>query len=149
MKIISVDFSRNRQRSTIYSTTRTKLKREKILRKEEKKSEKLRLKEEERKKKEDEEGRKKIEKVPLVKELSRSLKIEIGKYETDIDVLYKIIERNGRIKLSAISSYFGIDQRKAEEWATILQEHDLAEIYYHPIGGPELRKKIKQRVDKG
>lgn len=117
------------------------LKIEKMLKKEGMKADKLRLEEEKRKKMGESKEKQRREKIPLVKELSRSLKIEVGKYETDIDILYKIIERNGRIKLSAISRYFGIDERKAEEWATILQEHNLAKIHYPPMGGPELRKK--------
>lgn len=91
-------------------------------------------------KKEEKKEERSKEKIPIVKELPSSLKIELGKYETNIDALYKIIEKEGRIKLSAISKYFGIDKRKAEEWATILQEHNLAEIHYPAIGEPELRK---------
>lgn len=105
--------------------------------KESKKTENLRLKEEKG-------GKKRESKVPLIRELSKNLKIDIGKYETDIDALYKIIEKTGRIKLSAISDYFGIDKKKAEEWATILNEHGLAEIHYPAIGEPELRRKITE-----
>jgi len=123
-----------------------------------KKAEKLKLQEEERRKKEEsikekklgifsklfkkkiQEEKPKKEKIPLAKELSKNLKIDIGKYETDIDVLYKIIERIGRIKLSAIAKYFGVDQKKVEEWAQILHEHELVDIYYPPIGEPELRR---------
>ena len=123
-----------------------------------KKAEKLKLQEEERRKKEEsikekklgifsklfkkkiQEDKPKKEKIPLAKELSKNLKIDIGKYETDIDVLYKIIERIGRIKLSAIAKYFGVDQKKVEEWAQILHEHELVDIYYPPIGEPELRR---------
>ena len=73
-------------------------------------------------------------------EISETASDLIGKYETDIDVLYKIIERIGRIKLSAIAKYFGVDQKKVEEWAQILHEHELVDIYYPPIGEPELRR---------
>jgi len=105
-----------------------------------------RFKKEEGREIKEEEKRPKKEKIPLVKELSKSLKIEIGEYETDIDVLYKIIEKKGRIKLSAIARYFGIDKRKAEEWAAILEEHKLAEIHYPAIGEPELRRKPNKTV---
>lgn len=142
-----------------------KKKKEKLLEKRRRKIESLRLKEKKRalkgkrpgifsrmfkkkgKEEKKEEAKKeeiKKERVPLVKELSKSLKIDIGRYETDIDVLYKIIEKKGRIKLSAISKYFGIDKRKVDEWATILQEHNLAEIHYPAIGEAELRRKSEQ-----
>jgi len=86
------------------------------------------------------EKKRKKEKVPLIKELPKGLRIELGKYETDIDVLYKLIEQKGRIKLSAVSKYFGIDKKNIEEWATILEKHGLAKVYYPAVGGPELRK---------
>ncbi len=146
-----------------------KKKREKLLEKRRRKIESLRLKEKKRalkgkrpgifsrmfkkkgreEKKEKEEAKKeetKKEKIPLVKELSKSLKIDIGRYETDLDVLYKVIEKKGRIKLSAVSKYFGIDKRKVDEWATILQEHNLAEIHYPAIGEAELRRKKSEQT---
>lgn len=80
------------------------------------------------------------EKVAVVKKLPSRPRIELGRYETDLDVLYRLIEQRGAIKLPAISKYFGIDRKKAEEWATILQDHNLAEIRYPAIGEPELIK---------
>jgi hypothetical protein len=124
-----------------------RLKEEKRQEKERRKAQKLRLKEEEKRKEEDEEKEEKKEKVHLVRVIPKALKIEIGKYDTDLDVLYKIIEKSGRIKLSAISRYFGVDQKKAEEWAKILQDHKLAEIHYPPVGEPELKKIRKPKKD--
>ncbi|MEA2036374.1 MAG: hypothetical protein U9O94_02615, partial [Nanoarchaeota archaeon] len=100
-----------------------------------KEAEKLKLKEDKKKTK---------EKISVVKILPIDLKIKLGKYETDIDVLYKIIERSDRIKLSAISGYFGIDKTKAEQWIRILEEHDLAKLHYPTVGEPELRKISKE-----
>ncbi|MBW2989817.1 hypothetical protein KY358_05880 [Candidatus Woesearchaeota archaeon] len=93
----------------------------------------------------EEEKKPKKKSIPLVKELSKSWKIEVGRYETDIDVLYKIIDKKGRISLSAVADYFGVTKAKAEEWASILQEHDLADIHYPPIGDPELVRKGEQK----
>ncbi len=117
-----------------------RLKEEKREEKERRREQKWRLEEEKEKRKEEEEKQKKEEKTHLVRVIPKALKIEMGKYDTDLDVLHKIIEKSGRIKLSAISRYFGVNQKKAEEWATILQEHKLAEIHYPPVGEPELKK---------
>lgn len=172
-EILSEKESRKAERLRLKEERMEKKEEEKIrkmLEKERRKAEKLRLEEEKRgkllekekerleekrpsifsklleRKPEEQEKKPKKEKITLVKELSRNLKIDIGKYETDIDALYKIIEKTGRIKLSAISTYFGIDKRKAEEWATILQEHNLAEIHYPAMGGPEIRKKLTKQA---
>jgi len=79
--------------------------------------------------------------APPSKKSPRLPKIELGRYETAFDALYKIVEQKGKLKMSVIAKYFGINKKKVEEWATILEEHGLLEVYYPPFGEPELRKK--------
>jgi len=88
----------------------------------------------------EEEKKIKQERIALVKKLPKGLKIERSKYDTDIDILYKIIKGTGRIKMSVITKYFGINQKKAEEWAAILEGHNLVKIHYPAVGEPELEK---------
>ena len=63
----------------------------------------------------------------------------IGKYQTELDALYELIQRYGRIKLSAIVKFFGIDKKQAEDWAMMLQDSRLAELHYPAFGEPEVR----------
>ncbi|MFH2028667.1 MAG: hypothetical protein ABIJ08_05985 [Nanoarchaeota archaeon] len=79
------------------------------------------------------------DKIP-VKELPKGLKIELKGHETDMDVLYKIVEQRGKIKISTLTDHFNMDRKKIEELATILEDHELARIYYPAVGEPEVRK---------
>ncbi len=74
------------------------------------------------------------------KESPKPRKIELGRYETHLDALYEMVEKRGKVKLSVIAQYFGVDRKKIEEWAAILEEHDLLKLHYPAIGEPELIK---------
>ena len=65
-------------------------------------------------------------------------------YETDLDVLKRLVDEKGKIKVIEVSRYFGISKELAEEWGKILEEHGLAKLHYPAIGGPELQKWKKQ-----
>jgi len=71
----------------------------------------------------------------------KGFRIEKGKYETDFDILYKLVQKKGSIKLSDIEKYFKINKKLAEEWCLIMENHGLLEFYYPPFGEPELRRK--------
>ena len=60
--------------------------------------------------------------------------------ETDFDVLYKLVLQKSKMKISEVAKTFKIDKKKAEEWVTILDEHDLIKIHYPAMGEPEIRK---------
>ena len=64
-----------------------------------------------------------------------------GRYETDIDKLYELLLKYRVIKIETISDIFDIPLEQAEEWAKILENHDLASTRYPAMGGAELRKK--------
>jgi quinol-cytochrome oxidoreductase complex cytochrome b subunit len=82
----------------------------------------------------------KKQKESIANEAKKLPKIELGKYETYFDTLYRIIEKKGKVKLSVLATYFGIAKKRVEEWATILEEHEMLTIYYPLIGDPEIRK---------
>jgi|TARA_Y100000310_G_scaffold340701_1_gene437408 hypothetical protein len=69
----------------------------------------------------------------------KGMEIKREKYETDFDVLYKLVKRRGSIKLSEIEKYFGIDKKLAEEWCMILEGHSMLKLHYPPFGEPELK----------
>jgi len=60
--------------------------------------------------------------------------------ETDFDILYKLVLEKKKVKISEIAAMFKIDKKKAEEWIQILDEHNLARIYYPAMGEPEIRR---------
>ncbi|MBL7050890.1 hypothetical protein ISS04_01875 [Candidatus Woesearchaeota archaeon] len=61
-------------------------------------------------------------------------------YKTEIDELYELIQEKGKITLKAVQSKFKIDRKKADEWATILEENGLIKINYSFFIGPILKK---------
>jgi hypothetical protein len=60
---------------------------------------------------------------------------------TKIDDMLKVLEE-GQIDFSKLSKRLEISEILVEEWAKILEEHDLAEIYYPPLGSPILKLKV-------
>ena len=60
--------------------------------------------------------------------------------ETEFDILLKLIEEKGRLKLNEIEQRFSISKKLAEEWIQILADHDLVEIHYLPVGGVEVSR---------
>ena len=77
--------------------------------------------------------------INLIKILNE-IKIK-NKYKTDIDLLYELIQRAGRVSILDVASTFHISREKAEEWAKILEGHDLIILHYPALGEAELCKK--------
>ncbi len=65
----------------------------------------------------------------------------LDKGKTPLDVLYWLLGEKKQLKLQEISRIFSIDIKKAEEWAKILEAHELAEMDYPAFGTPALRLK--------
>jgi len=63
------------------------------------------------------------------------------KTETQLDVLYELLDKNKTLKLSYIMQTFNISKEEAVEWCNILVEHELAELKYPAFGDPILIKK--------
>ncbi|MEM5793658.1 MAG: CBS domain-containing protein [Candidatus Aenigmatarchaeota archaeon] len=59
--------------------------------------------------------------------------------ETDIDRILAVIKEKKRVKFSELEKMFNVGKEVIEEWAKILEDHGLAEIFYPAIGEPELR----------
>ncbi len=90
------------------------------------------------------------EKKPTLKNINLPLKFKKEKkiYETDIDILYKLVQDQGKINLSLLAKYFNVDKRKIEHWSRILEEHKLVELHYPPIGEIEVMMPIPKNEKK-
>jgi hypothetical protein len=75
-----------------------------------------------------------------IKELPNDLKSKLGKYETDLDLIYKIVEEKGSIKISSLAKQLNVNSKKIEEWANILESYSILKVHYPAIGEPELIK---------
>ncbi len=104
-----------------------------------KKSEKLRRIKEERHKK-------LSEKLAHIKR-RKTPKDECGegkKIQTTIDRLYGMVKKYKKLKIDdRLSHSLGVNKAQIEEWAVILEEHDLIELHYPTIGEPEIRIRDK------
>jgi len=73
----------------------------------------------------------------------RDMKLHIkstSKYETDLDRLLEMVEKYNVVALSEAAAIFKVDVQKIEEWARILESHNLLRVHYPAFGEPELRK---------
>lgn len=59
--------------------------------------------------------------------------------ETDIDKMHNIIMKYGRMSINDIASILKADVKRVEELGKILSKYKMVELYYPPIGIPELR----------
>lgn len=85
--------------------------------------------------------KKKVKQTARIASMKKYAALKYSQYETDIDRLYRILQKFKTVKLSEIRGVFNINNEKAEEWAKILDEHKLAVLYYPSFGEPELRWK--------
>ena len=76
----------------------------------------------------------------------RAVPLSVKDTETDFDRLLLILQKYGKLRISDIRNAFGIEKGKAEEWAKILEENNLAYIHYPTFGEEELR--IKEKKEK-
>jgi len=60
--------------------------------------------------------------------------------ETPIDDLFVVVMKNGKIKLNKVAKMLNAHELQVEEWAKILEDHGLIEIYKEEGQQPELRK---------
>jgi len=61
-----------------------------------------------------------------------------SKSETDIDILYKILQQKKVLRLEAASKLFNVNKDTVMEWFKILEDGDLAEIHYPTVGSPKI-----------
>ncbi len=81
------------------------------------------------------------EKDKTIMGIKRSVVDKTNKYKTDIDTLYELINKKGKLTISEVAKGFGVTKEMAEEWGKILEEHDLIKLNYPPFGELELCKK--------
>ena len=60
------------------------------------------------------------------------------KKQTDIDILYQILQEKKHLKIASISKVFHISKETAMEWAKILENGELASMYYPQFGDAEI-----------
>lgn len=61
--------------------------------------------------------------------------------ETGVDKLLEIVEEKKNVTLKNIADELNLDGKIIEEWASILEEHDLIDMHYPIFGKPVLRIK--------
>jgi hydroxymethylpyrimidine pyrophosphatase-like HAD family hydrolase len=70
----------------------------------------------------------------------KKLNLKLGPYETEIDVLYKMVHNKEKVSVEEVIKKFKISKELAEEWAKILEDHQLVSMHYPPFGSPALVK---------
>jgi len=84
------------------------------------------------------------EEKKTIEGIEKEISKKSNKYETEIDKLYMLIEEKEKITLNEVAKGFKIDSQLAEEWARILENHDLIDVNHPAFGEVELcKKKLK------
>lgn len=63
------------------------------------------------------------------------------KIKTSLDQILELVMEKGSIKIPDAAKKLRVKDKQVEEWARILEEHDLIEIHYPTFGKPFLKKK--------
>ena len=87
-------------------------------------------------------GRRKKEKKEQIEKSYTENEIEMfdNTITTPIDRLFELVMKKGKIRIKDAAKNFSVNKTQIEEWAKILEDHNLIEIHYPPIGESELRK---------
>ncbi len=80
-------------------------------------------------------------KIETLKAIKESAIARASKYKTDIDKVYELVDKRGKVTITEIANGFGISKELAEQWGKILEDHGLIRINYPPLGEVELCKK--------
>ena len=92
-----------------------------------------------------------ISRIDLVRLISKQMMTQIlkknphpggSKMNTDIDKVLELVEKKGAITTGEVKKILGVPENKIEDWANILESHGLIDIFYSPVGKPQLRKKV-------
>lgn len=60
-------------------------------------------------------------------------------WDTDVDKIYAVVKREGRVSASKVAKELGIDQKTVEALAEVLHRNGLLDVNYSLFGGPTLR----------
>ena len=97
-------------------------------------------KEEEKTEKKPPETKKTEERKEIVKK-KQTPQIRHDITKTPIDDLFDFVNKVNKVKISAAARKFNVNKFQIEEWAKILEEHDMVRIHYPIVGEAEIRKK--------
>ena len=75
------------------------------------------------------------------KQVGITMPQNLSKSETEIDVLYRILQEKKSLSVGTIAKTFGITKEKAIEWAKILEDNDLATVEYPAFNDPQVEIK--------
>ena len=68
-------------------------------------------------------------------------------YKTNIDKVYFEVQKSKDVSLLALSRKLGISREQVEEYAEILNNQGLLDLYYTGLGSPRLRvKEAKKKL---
>lgn len=67
-----------------------------------------------------------------------------GRFETDFDIFYKLIQKRKKMRINSIAKTFEITEDQALEWSKILESSNLVTIEYPAFYEPEVR--IKEMI---
>lgn len=89
-------------------------------------------------------------KEEMIGEEIKRMQTKLKRYETNFDRLIIILNRYKSVKISVFAKAFNISRQQIEEWAEILENHNLLEVHYPFLGEPELRliQKNKKEAEK-
>lgn len=89
----------------------------------------------------------KIKTLDLTKDIDELQKSE-KKYETDLDKMMTLLKKYKKLKISEISRGFGVTADMVEEWADILEKHNLLIINFPAFSGMEISIKKEEKNEK-
>ncbi|MBN3037774.1 MAG: C2H2-type zinc finger protein [Candidatus Diapherotrites archaeon] len=62
---------------------------------------------------------------------------------TGLDRMLELVERDGVVTISKAADSLGVSREVIEEWAGVLEEHGMVQLYYPPIGDLQVKKVSK------
>ena len=79
-----------------------------------------------------------------------SFKVEgdTNKLSTDIDALYSLIKQEKKIRLSIAAKRLNLKKVQVQEWADVLEDHRMIDIFYPVVGDPVLKVKMSRDEEK-
>jgi len=66
--------------------------------------------------------------------------------ETHVDNIYYDVLNKKKVHLKDVADKFKVHKKKAEEWASVLDEQDLIDLHYPAVGHAELRAKTGENT---
>jgi Mn-dependent DtxR family transcriptional regulator len=64
--------------------------------------------------------------------------------ETPLDKLFELVTSKGQMRVDQAAKAFKVKEKQIDEWARILEEHNLIEIHYPAMGKPVLKPKQRK-----